>query len=1040
MNLVHYWPSEKYISECIRTEAEELPEHVLLSVHEPMHLTRIGGNNEVELKTEQDLLSDFLQIERPIPIIGRSGVGKSHLIRWIDAQLKLKPECKNWHIVRIPKNASLRQVLELLLKDLEDEVFEKARQNISTVGEQLNTKDVAELLLTFMSQQLVKLRDSMQARKKEIALNPELRNLPSIREEIEYLKKINSHTQDKKGLSELITDSHFRQNFLNENHCIYKFAQRLTSGVSDLDLQDNDYQIRAEDLNFEYEIHDLSISARKYVEAVFLNTSHEARQQAVDILNDVLSEANKALFRQLFSFSSGSFIDLFKDIRRFFKQKGQTLVVLVEDMAAISAIEDVLIDSLLEESVKDGEQELCVLRSAIAVTEGYPGYLRRQGTIKTRAQYEWRISDKVEEGNDLYNRIVEFVARYLNAARFGSAELHQAWNNRQNQNDFPRWEKREMDEMVQTFGVSPTLKIPLFPFNRNAIVALVNRFCKEDGEIKFNPRQILNHIVLRVLKGNKVNFEAKKFPYANFAEMTLSLRVSRELNRFKDPSRCCAIAAVWGYDSRSIDELANRLDYRVVQSFGEEDFAHYLQNFEHKSSTIPEINIPLSVTSINVETKKKEEIEKPIAVKDPLQEEFDRIDYVLEEWLQPKSKIILDQENAKFLRQELEQMFSTYIQTDKYCFNLSADMLSKIKNNANRIFINIPKAQANPPGCILKFFEEKDLNNHKKLSEIQSVSLALLRNYVAKQKGMKAWSYEDGYKDYLIYQNFAMHWVHSSMMLFVQDMRSKSIEAMKEHIELAYRLGVWKNSETVQDRLDALLLNESELDYFGKSTLVDKIQEPLKKWNEKQKAWLDLFIQNENRYIYEGDLAISSFRAADKQINPNTVLSNMGIQIERGLRPILPIFEDLQFSNKEDYSKSLKQLIQNIEYVSQQGQYYPAQSNILPNSREFIQLIKSIDCAETWNMIKEILLVIRELHSEQGINWEKVVANVQRIDVSDLEKVIKAIEYWREFYQKSYFTIKDINDSNGANTLEEERLKIDHLLQDLGNTLQGLQA
>lgn len=1040
MNLVHYWPSEKYISECIRTEAEELPEHVLLSVHEPMHLSRIGGTNEVELKNEQDLLSDFLQTERPIPIIGRSGVGKSHLIRWIDAQLKINPECKNWHIVRIPKNASLRQVLELLLKDLEGEVFEKARQNISTVGEQLNTKDVAELLLTFMSQQLVKLRDSMQARKKEIVLNPELKNMPSAREEIEYLKKITSHTQDKKGLSELITDSHFRQNFLNENHCIYKFAQRLTSGASDLDLQDNDYQMRAEDLNFEYEIHDLSISARKYVEAVYLNTSHEARQQVADILNDVLSEANKALFRQLFSFSSGSFIDLFKDIRRLLKQKGQTLVVLVEDMAAISAIEDVLIDSLLEESITDGAQELCVLRSAIAVTEGYPGYLRRQGTIKTRAQYEWRISDKVEEGNDLYNRIVEFVARYLNAARFGSAELHQAWDNRQNQNDFPRWEKAEMDEMVQAFGVSPTLKIPLFPFNRNAVVALVNRFCKEDGEIKFNPRQILNHIVLRVLKGNKVNFEAKKFPYANFAEMTLSLRVSGELNRFKDPSRCCAIAAVWGYDSRSIDELANRLDYKVVQSFGEEDFAYYLQNFERKSSTMPEINIPLSVVSTKAETTKKEEIELPTVIKDPLQEEFDRIDYVLEQWLQPKSSVILDQENAKFLRQELEQMFSTYIQTDKYCFNLSADMLSKIKNNANRICIHIPNAQANPPGCILKFFTEEDLNNRKKLSEIQSVSLALLRNYAAKQKGMKAWSYEDGYKDFLIYQNFAMHWVHSSMMIFVQEMRSKSIEAMKEHIELAYRLGVWKNSETVQDRLNALLLNESELDYFGKLTLVDKIQEPLKKWNEKQKAWLDLFIQNKDRYIFEGDLAISSFRVAYKQINPNTVLNNVGNQIERGIRPILPIFEYLQFSNKEDYSKSLKQLIQNVEHVSQQGQYYPVQSNILPNSREFIQFVNSIDSAETWNMIKEILLVIRELHSEQGVNWEKVVANVQRIDVSDLEKVIKVIEYWHEFYQKSFFTIKDINDSNGASTLEDERLKIDHLLQDLGNILQGLQA
>jgi hypothetical protein len=38
-----------------------------------------------------------------------------------------------------------------------------------------------------------------------------------------------------------------------------------------------------------------------------------------------------------------------------------------------------------------------------------------------------------------------------------------------------------------------------------------------------------------------------------------------------------------------------------------------------------------------------------------------------------------------------------------------------------------------------------------------------------------------------------------------------------------------KTSETVQDRLNALLLNESELNYFGKLPLVDKLQDPLKK-------------------------------------------------------------------------------------------------------------------------------------------------------------------------------------------------------------------
>lgn len=1039
MSLLQYWPSEKYITECIRTEAEELPEHVLLAVHEPMCLSRIGIH-QTEVKTEQDLLSDFLQTERPIPIIGRSGVGKSHLIRWLDAQLKLKPECQNWHIVRIPKNASLRQVLELLLKGLEGDVFDKARQNISTVGEQLQTKDVAELLLTFMSHQLPKLRNSMQARKNEISAHPDARTDPKFKEEIEYIKKIYSHTQNQRGLSELITDTYFRKNFLEESHCIYKFAQRLTSGASDDDLKDHDYKLHAEDLDFNYRVDDLSLSAREYVRSVSLNSTVNARQDAADILNEVLSDANKALFSQLFSFSSGSFIDLFKDIRRLLKQKNQTLVVLVEDMAAISAIEDVLIDSLLEESITAGEQELCTLRSAIAVTDGYSGYLKRQGTIKTRAQYEWYISDQVEEGAVLDQRIIEFVARYLNAARFGATELKQQWAQNGTKTWPPKWDKVEVDEMVQAFGLSPSLKIPLFPFNNNAILALAHKFCKEEGQLKFNPRQILNHIVLRVLKGNKAHFEAQKFPYANFAEISLSLRVSGQLNRFEDISRCNSIAAIWGYESRSMDELFQRLDYRVVQGFGIEDFAKFLQNDERSSTPMPEYVTQQARTTKSAEmiqTRAEVITSTATVVKDPLQQEFDRIDRNLEVWLQPKSNELLDQDSARYLRQELEQMFAHYVLREKYSFNLSADMYKKIKSGA-RVNISIPNAQGNLPSSILSFFGEEALKDQEKLSEIQGISLALLRNHAAKKKGFPAWGYAEGYNDFLIYQNFAMHWVPSSMLLFIQEMRNKSIEAMQAHIESALRLGVFKNAETMQQRLDALLLNQSELTYFGQCSLVEKIQDPLQKWDEQKKAWLDLFALNE--HIYEGYLALAHFKAAYNQININATLISMGQQIRKSLSHLDCIFNFLDFNTKENYSKALKQVIENIEQVSQQGQYYPTQSNILPNSREFIQMIKDVDCAETWSMIKEIRQVMRDTNAEKDIHWDQVVAHVQRIDMSDLEKVKKVIAYWNEFYQKSYFNIKQVNQSNGANTLDEQRLNIEHRLGGLHNTLQGLQA
>lgn len=118
MRMIEYWPSLKNINECIRTEAEELAEYTLLAVHQPVNLLRRDkdGNNLGYAK-EEDLLNHFLETPRPIPVVGKAGVGKSHIIRWLDAKLRLRQEYKDkkWHIVRIPKSASLREVLTSML-------------------------------------------------------------------------------------------------------------------------------------------------------------------------------------------------------------------------------------------------------------------------------------------------------------------------------------------------------------------------------------------------------------------------------------------------------------------------------------------------------------------------------------------------------------------------------------------------------------------------------------------------------------------------------------------------------------------------------------------------------------------------------------------------------------------------------------------------------------------------------------------------------------------------------------------------------------
>ncbi|WP_324648526.1 hypothetical protein [Aeromonas dhakensis] len=132
MSIMNYWPSHENIVQCIRNEAEELQDDVLLAVHEPMVLTRRDVNNNQEHFRDEDLFIQLLSTERAIPLIGRSGMGKSHLVRWLDCRLKSYLQAngllEQWEVIRIPKNASLRQVLLLILRNLHGGLFDDARR------------------------------------------------------------------------------------------------------------------------------------------------------------------------------------------------------------------------------------------------------------------------------------------------------------------------------------------------------------------------------------------------------------------------------------------------------------------------------------------------------------------------------------------------------------------------------------------------------------------------------------------------------------------------------------------------------------------------------------------------------------------------------------------------------------------------------------------------------------------------------------------------------------------------------------------------
>ncbi len=153
--LLGLWPDEEAVAACIKHEAETVDKAVFLAVHQPMRFVRVDQGAKLgiqQVRTEQDLLDEFLQERLPegrliLPIEGSSGVGKSHVIRWIDAQLERRVDRDKRHVIRVPKGMSLKGVLRRLLDGLDGPRYEDLRAKLLTAREKLEPELAAKHLI-----------------------------------------------------------------------------------------------------------------------------------------------------------------------------------------------------------------------------------------------------------------------------------------------------------------------------------------------------------------------------------------------------------------------------------------------------------------------------------------------------------------------------------------------------------------------------------------------------------------------------------------------------------------------------------------------------------------------------------------------------------------------------------------------------------------------------------------------------------------------------------------------------------------------------
>jgi hypothetical protein len=965
--------------------------------------------------TELDLLNHFLEVERPIPIIGRSGVGKSHLIRWLEAQINLRDEASNWHIVRIPKNASLRQVLELLLDGLEGEDFEQARRKITTVGSSLKTEEVARHLLTFMEDLLLQLSEKAQAEIKEYQTN---KTKPGPEEEAR-LRDIKRHTSNS-GLQSLINDSEYKKYLLSNKHCIFQFASRLTSGASDDEIFRNNYRIEAKDLDFNYNLSDLSLGAREYVRSSRLNTSEDSRVSAARVLNEVLGEATRRAFQHFFHFSGGSFQDLFKDIRRSLHESGQTLVVLVEDMAAISAIEDVLLDSLLEEGVRDGETRLCPLRSAIAVTDGYPGYSRRQGTIYTRARAEWLIQESIGAEEQIYTRIINFCSRYLNAARHGSEALLSSWSDHSASSWPEIWQDLEADRQhLDAFGVAQT-GIPLYPLSPAAIRALADKFCRDaDGNLQFNPRDVLNEILRTVLRGYRSLCDKGEFPPAGFAGVQPGGTLRGEIHRFglNDPGRAESLAAIWGFNSRDFSELQKKLSADVASEFALNDFAEYLtKGVKPGTNPDPSPNPPIKPT--------------PGPVVDPKPAQFagtstelERLESVIDKWLQGTQD--LGQNEAKVIRNGLAAMYERYARNSW----LGVRELPSLKQkNTGRVAVNIPNAQGNLPISQVSFFVEDDLKNKSKSILVYHTALALLRYEHHNPKSdpsLKGWQYEGGYSDFIHYQNFAATWVPYVERTLINGVRSKVDERLKSHIECALAVGCFSDSDNNKQKVQKLIDSADTVRDSLPDAACDAIgnlrQVVLADWDSLRSGWLDLVASNDHGL--EGDLVLRALRGSGSI----ELSRNIRQQKEQALKDLSETNQKLALlsdcKDSESFALAIEDLMSLVRNLQKEGEYPTSEQ--VPRARTLIGKLEGLLESGHWKPVRELVGVFETNDSVKQLKL------LNYLDGAALKRVSHVLDVWQQVYSIVFPRLQNKNESWGASKLEQAYGRIDELIAGL---------
>lgn len=744
------WPSEKGTG-IIGVDAMSLSPVVLRAVHQPMTFIRKRASANVadnpEYTDEAGVLHRLLAPAPEgimiVPIPGPSGAGKSHVIRWIKAELNEREDSDRRHVVLIPKTASLRTVLQTIMEGLEGPSYEEIRNKLDQANESVPTLDARSL------------RDHLCRLVEEAQPNDILNQRGVTQDELLFAREAVNPLLDEPSL--------WRDHFFKDEEGAFG---QLLARVQIEGEAERKSQFEPSDFDFsalldEGKIDPLSLA--KPARRPFLGMEEpEHRKSAAKVLNCFLDQAIGAVLRH----QTGTSLDeVFLDLRKALLLDGEKeLVILVEDFAVLSGIQSQLVDQLVVEGSPLGERTYCTVRSAIAYTEGT--YLKQ--TALTRAEFVWELETEPREEAEIKENAVNLVGACFNAARWGREGLERLQAQAGGEPGWLRsFESERLGEegenstetaLLGAFGYSGRDGVAghsLFPLNRKCIEQLLDQ-SRIGGQLTYNPRDIINRVVLPIGRDHRAAWEGNEFPGEKFGDgptplaLEVQTRLSSEISRDEElTKRVAKILYYWGGNPTTVGEAA-QVSEDIYRSF---------------EAVAVDFGAPLPVPDKPVPGKPDTESRReprPADITSKGRREEPQSDWYatgvgvdLEGWASGRS---LGQETSNNLKTHVAAVLQTVVGHGWYCGLFFGRTPGKQKVEI-RTSLWLPgtrgESDESGPGRI-KLFTRGELENQGNPihSSLRTAFRAIFRHWDPKSPHKGTWDYEGGEDDAAAYSWF----------------------------------------------------------------------------------------------------------------------------------------------------------------------------------------------------------------------------------------------------------------------------------------------